>query len=144
MRARAAGPLDTKATAALDQLLSPEGTKFQYITGVREPANVDPAGYSLDDWIQAKPEQHRIQKALIIDYYNNVGKYAEWQRYLHEYPPKTLIAWGRNDPIFLPVGAQAYRADVPMAEVHLLNRGHFALEEDAPEIARMIIRTFGQ
>ncbi len=143
MRARAAGPLDPKATAALEQLLSPEGTKFQYMTGVRDPADVDPASYSLDDWIQAKPEQHRIQKALIVDYYDNVGKYAEWQRYMRDYRPKTLIVWGRADPIFLPAGAQSYRADLPTAEVHLLNTGHFALEEDAPDIARLIVRSFG-
>ena len=144
MRARAAGPLDAIAMAALEQLLSPGGTKFQYMTGVRDPANVDPASYSLDDWVQAKPEQHRIQKALLVDYYDNVGKYAEWQRYMRDHGPKTLIVWGRADPIFLPAGAEAYRADLPAAEVHLLNTGHFALEEDAPEIARLIVRSFGR
>ena len=144
MQARAAGPLDAKAAASLEQMLSPGGTKFQYMTGVRDPANVDPASYSLDDWIQAKPEQHRIQKALIVDYYDNIGKYAEWQRYMRDHRPKTLIVWGRADPIFLPAGAKSYRTDLPTAEVHLLNTGHFALEEDAPEIARMIIRTFEQ
>ena len=144
MRERAAGPLDAKATMALERVLSPEGTKFQYVTGTRDPANVDPASYSLDSWVQAKPEQHRIQAALIVDYYDNVRQYEAWHHYLREHRPKTLIVWGRNDPIFLPAGAEAYRADLPKAEMHLLNTGHFALEEDAPEIARMIIRTFAQ
>ena len=144
MRERAAGPLDAQADKALEQMLSREDTRFQYLTGVRDPAHVDPASYSLDDYIQAKPDQHRIQKALIVDYYDNVRQYADWQRYLRERQPKTLIVWGQNDPIFLPAGAQAYQANLPSAEIHLLDTGHFALEEDAPEIARLIIRTFGR
>ena len=144
MRTRAAGPLDAKATAGLEQMLSPAGTKFQYLTGARDTANVDPTSYSLDSWIQAMPEQHRIQKALIIDYYDNVRQYSAWQKYLRERKPKTLVVWGKGDPIFLPVGAAAYRADLPNAEVHLLNSGHFALEEDADEIAGLIVRMFAR
>ena len=63
---------------------------------------------------------------------------------MRQHQPKTLVVWGKNDPIFLPAGAAAYRADLPKADIHLLNSGHFALEEDAPEIAQLITRLFGQ
>ncbi|WP_419826480.1 alpha/beta fold hydrolase [Sphingomonas sp.] len=142
MRARAAGPLDAKASAALEGMLSPEGTKFQYLTGVRDPANVDPTSYRLDSFIQALPQQHRIQRALIVDYYDNVRQYPAWRAYLKARQPRTLILWGKNDPIFLPAGADAYRADLPKAEVHMLDTGHFALEEDAEVAAKHILRTF--
>ena len=144
MRTRAAGPLDAKASAALEGMLSPEGTKFQYLTGVRDPANVDPTSYRLDNFVQALPQQHRIQRALIIDYYDNVRQYAAWHAYLKARKPKTLILWGKNDPIFLPAGAHAFRADLPKAEVHMLNTGHFALEEDAEVAAQHILQTFDQ
>ena len=144
MRTRAAGHLDAKATAALEQTLSPAGTKFQYVTGVRDTSNVDPTSYSFDSWIQAMPEQHRIQKALIVDYYDNVRQYSAWQKYLRERQPETLVLWGKGDPIFLPAGAAAYKADLPSAEIHLLDTGHFALEEDAAEIARRIVRKFAR
>ena len=144
MRTRAAGPLNAKASAALEGMLSAEGTKFQYLTGVRDPANVDPTSYRLDSFVQALPQQHRIQRALIVDYYDNVRQYSAWHAYLKARQPKTLILWGRNDPIFLPGGADAYKADLPKAEVHMLNTGHFALEEDAKAVAGHILRTFGQ
>ncbi|WP_242097749.1 alpha/beta fold hydrolase [Sphingomonas sp. CROZ-RG-20F-R02-07] len=144
MRTRAGGPLNAKASAALEGMLSPGGTKFQYLTGVRDLANVDPTSYRLDSFVQALPQQHRIQRALIVDYYDNVRQYPAWHAYLKARQPKTLILWGKNDPIFLPAGADAYSADLPKAEVHLLNTGHFALEEDAEVAAKHILRTFGE
>ena len=144
MRTRAAGPMDAKASAALEGMLSPDGTKFQYLTGVRNPANVDLTSYRLDSFIQALPQQHRIQRALIVDYYDNVRQYPAWHAYLKARQPKTLILWGKNDPIFLPAGADAYKADLPKAEVHMLDTGHFALEEDAGAVAGHILRTFGR
>ena len=125
-------------------MLSPEGTRFQYLTGARDPANIDPASYGLDTWIQAMPEPHRIQRALIVDYYDNVREYPTWHRYLKEHQPRTLILWGRHDPIFLPAGADAYHADLPRAEIHFLDAGHFALEEDGGAIARQMIRFAGK
>ena len=142
MRKRAQGPLDAKASAGLEQLVSREGTKFQYLTGARDPSRIDPTSYELDSLIQALPEQHRIQKALIVDYYDNVRRYPAWQAYLRERQPRTLVLWGRNDPIFLPGGATAYKADLPQAEVHMLESGHFALEEDADAIARLILSRY--
>ena len=105
MQARAQGPLDAKGSDGLEQILSPDGTKFQYMTGARDPSHIDPTSYSVDSWVQAMPEQHRIQKALIVDYYDNVRQYPAWHAYLKQRQPKTLILWGKNDPIFLPAGA---------------------------------------
>lgn len=143
MRTRAGGPLDAEAAAALEQMLSPGGTKFQYMTGVRDLTNVDPASYGLDSWVQAMPDQHRIQRALIIDYYDNVRQYTTWQNYLRERQPKTLIIWGKNDPIFRVEGASAYKSDLSRAEIHLLDTGHFPLEEDADIVAQQIMRFHG-
>ena len=86
------------------------------------------------------PEQRRIQKALIVDYYDNIRQYAQWHQYLKAEHPKTLIVWGKNDPIFLAAGATAYLADLPQAKIHFFNTGHFALEEDAVAIAKQILR----
>ncbi len=144
MRARAQGPLDTKASKGLEQMLSFEGTKFQYLTGVRDASRIDPTSYSVDSWIQAMPEQHRIQKALIVDYYDNVRQYPQWQAYLKQYQPETLILWGKNDPIFIVAGATAYKEDLPNAELHLLDSGHFALEDEGDVVAQQIIKTFAR
>ena len=143
MKARADGPLDAQARDGVERTLSPDGTKFQYLTGVRQPSDVDPTGYGVDSWIQAMPEPHRIQGALLVDYYDNVRQYPAWHDYLKQHQPKTLIVWGKNDPIFLEAGARAYLADLPKAQIHLYDTGHFALEEEAPAIAREIVRTFG-
>lgn len=142
MKTRAAGPLNAEGRQALDSMLSTEGTKFQYLTGARNPSGMDPTGYSIDAWVQAMPAQHRIQQALVVDYYDNVLQYPTWHRYLKEHQPKTLVVWGRNDPIFLEAGAHAYRTALPKAEVHFFNTGHFALEEDAVGIAQRINRFY--
>ncbi len=144
MRARAEGPLDAKALAGLDQMLSPGGTKFQYLTGVRDVSAIDPTSYSVDSWVQALPEPHRIQQALLVDYYDNIRQYPAWHQYLKVHQPKTLITWGENDPIFLVAGANAYRADLPKADVRFLDTGHFALEEDCARIAEQIIAYFSK
>lgn len=144
MKARAAVPPRPEDDKALEQMLSADGTKMQYLAGARNPAEIDPTSYSVDTWVQAMPEQHRIQKALIVDYYDNVLQYPVWHRYLAERQPKTLIVWGKNDPIFLTAGANAYLADIPNAEVHFFDTGHFALEEDAAGIAQQIIRFYGK
>lgn len=139
MRERARGPLDAAGSASLERMLSPDGTRFQYLTGAPDPSRVDPTSYGLDSSLQAVPDRHRIQRSLIVDYADNVRLYPEWQAYLRRYRPRTLIVWGRNDPIFLPAGASAYLADLPRAEVRMIDAGHFTLEEDAPEIGRLIL-----
>ena len=85
-----------------------------------------------------RPGNRLIQLALLHDYQNNLPLYAEWQETLREHQPPTLITWGRNDPFFTEAGARAYLRDLPQAELHVLETGHFALEEDGPLIATLI------
>ena len=144
MRDLATRPLTPARAAEADKRVSPNATLSFYKAGARDFGAVDPTSYSVDNWILTKPATRRIQKALVVDYYDNVLQYPRWQDYLRQYKPKTLIVWGRNDGFFLPVGAEAYRRDVPNAELHYFDTGHFALEEDAPGIAARIIATFGR
>jgi len=106
---------------------------MQYLFGA-DPARVAPDGYTLDAAYLARPEAEEIQLDLIYDYRNNPPMYPWFQSYFREYRPPMLAIWGRNDPHFLPAGAQAYRRDIPAAKVVLLDTGHFALETHAAEI----------
>jgi pimeloyl-ACP methyl ester carboxylesterase len=144
MKERAGTNLTAQQEARIDALVGPDLTLFMYRTGVRHFDRIDPASYSVDNWILAQPANRRIQRALIAGYYDNVVQYPKWQAYLRAHQPRTLIVWGKNDPIFLAAGAEAYRRDVPRAELHFFDTGHFALEEDAPGIARDIIASFGR
>ena len=119
---------------ALRALLAPETTRWQYVHGADE-ARVSPDGWLLDAALLARPGQDEVQLDLFGDYASNVALYPEFQRWLREHRPPVLAVWGRNDPFFLPAGAEAYRRDVPDAEVHLLDTGHFALETHLDAIA---------
>lgn len=119
-------------------LLTLEGTKGQYLTGVARPEHVAPDGWTLDQHFLDLPGRKQIQLDLAFDYHSNVERYPEWQAWLRTWQPPTLVLWGRNDPIFIEPGAHAYLRDVPDAELHLFDTGHFALEEDAPRIAPLI------
>jgi pimeloyl-ACP methyl ester carboxylesterase len=127
--------------AKVHQLLSLDSTKLQYSQGFRTPENVSPDSYTFDQAGLDRPGNDRIQLALFYDYRKNPPLYASWHQYLREKKPPVLAVWGKNDPIFLPAGAEAFLRDDPRAELHLLNTGHFALEEDGAEIA-MLIREF--
>ena len=87
----------------------------------------------------SQPGRAEIQSDLILDYRTNVALYPAFQTYLRKYQPPLLAVWGKNDPSFIPQGAEAFKKDVPEAEVHLIDSGHFALETHAKEIGRMII-----
>ncbi len=143
MKERAAGTLTAEGEKQLDMILSPGGTEFFYKTGVRDFAAVNPDAYHLDDFVLAKPDNRRIQRALLVGYFDNVLQYPSWHAYMQKHQPRTLILWGKGDPLFLPAGAEAYKRHLPKAELHFFNTGHFALEEDAPAIAEEIIRFFG-
>lgn len=119
-------------------LLAPETTKFQYVHGARNPAAISPDNWLHDQALLDRPGNDRIQLALLHDYQNNLPRFAEWQDYLREHQPPTLIAWGKNDPFFTEAGAKAYLKDLPKAEIHLLDTGHFALEEEGPLIATLM------
>jgi pimeloyl-ACP methyl ester carboxylesterase len=124
--------------AALRQFLSPEATKWQYVHGVADQTLVAPEAYQLDSALLARPGNDEIQLDLFLDYASNVALYPKFQEYFRTKRPPLLAAWGKNDPFFLPSGAEAFARDNPNAEVHFYDTGHFALETHAAEIATAI------
>jgi pimeloyl-ACP methyl ester carboxylesterase len=123
---------------ALRDFLKPETTKWQYTHGVADPSLVAPESYTLDAALLARPGNDEIQLDLLLDYASNVALYPKFQAYFREQRPPLLAAWGKNDPFFLPAGAEAFKRDQPKAEVHFYDTGHFALETHAAEIAAEI------
>lgn len=119
---------------ALRGFLAPETTFFQYTHGVDDPSKVSPDGRNLDDFYLARPGNDEIQLDLLLDYQTNVALYDTIQAYLREHQPPVLAVWGRNDPFFIPPGAEAFKRDVPTADVRFVESGHFALETHAVEI----------
>jgi pimeloyl-ACP methyl ester carboxylesterase len=119
---------------ALRGFLSPQTTLFQYTHGVSDPSLVSPDGRNLDDFYLARPGNDEIQLDLLGDYRTNVALYGDIQAYLRDKRPPVLAIWGRNDPFFIPPGAEAFKRDVPDAEVTFVDSGHFALETHAREI----------
>jgi pimeloyl-ACP methyl ester carboxylesterase len=113
-----------------------------YQHGARNPAELNPDAWTNDAVALANPDSRRIMIDLQLDIPNNVASFPVWQAYLHTNRPPTLVVWGKNDPIFLPAGAEAVRQEVPNAEVHYYDTGHFALEEDHVDIARQINKFF--
>ncbi len=126
---------------ALRSFLSPETTLFQYTHGVADPSVVSPDGRSLDDHYLARPGAHEAQLDLLLDYASNVALYPQFQDYFRRHKPPLLAVWGKNDPFFVPAGAEAFRRDNPQAEVHFYPTGHFALETHCQAIA-IAIRDF--
>lgn len=120
-------------------LLTLETTKFQYTKGFRNPENVNPDSYTFDQMILDRPGNAEIQLALFYDYQTNVKQYPEWHETLRRAQPPVLCVWGKNDPIFSAAGAEAFRRDVPKAEIHFVDTGHFALEEDLDTIASRML-----
>lgn len=123
---------------ALRALLTLETTKFQYLDGVRDISRVDPAAWVHDQALLDRPGNGEIQLDLFYDYRTNVALYPEFQAFFRQYQPPTLIVWGANDSIFPAAGAQAFLRDLPKAELHLLDSGHFALEDKGDEIAPLM------
>lgn len=119
---------------ALRGFLAPETTLFQYTHGVSDPSLVSPDGRSLDDFYLARPGNDEIQLDLLLDYRTNVALYDTFQAYLREHQPPLLAVWGRNDPFFIPPGAEAFKREVSSADIRFVDSGHFALETHAREI----------
>jgi pimeloyl-ACP methyl ester carboxylesterase len=134
----------TENRNALRAFLSFEATKWQYTHGVSNPSQVAPESYTLDALLMARPGNADIQLDLFLDYASNVSLYPTFQKYLRDHRPPFLAVWGKNDPFFLPPGAEAFKRDIPDAEVHLLDTGHFALETHANEIGSLIIDFLGR
>ncbi len=124
---------------ALKAFLAPEATKWQYTHGVADGSRVAPESYTLDSALLARPGNEEIQLDLFLDYASNVALYPKFQAYFRMRRPPMLAVWGRNDPFFLPAGAEAFRRDNPNAEVHFYDTGHFALETHASEIGAAIL-----
>lgn len=134
-------PLVADATPeSLAGLLAPAVTRSQYEIGASRPERIAPDGWILDQHFLESPAHQRAQLSLLHDYPSNVAQYSEWQQWLRDHRPPTLIVWGRRDPFFTEAGARAYLRDLPAAELHLFETGHFALEECLPEIAPLIAR----
>ncbi|HEX4072358.1 MAG TPA: alpha/beta hydrolase [Planctomycetaceae bacterium] len=123
---------------ALRAFLKPETTVWQYTHGVPDATVVSPDGYSLDNFYLGRPGAAELQLDLFGDYKSNVALYPTFQKYFRTYKPPLLAVWGKNDPFFLPQGAEAFARDIPDAVVRFFDTGHFALETHAAEIAAAI------
>ena len=130
--------------AKVRQLLTLDATKLQYLRGFRTPEHVSPDSYQFDQAALDRPGNDKIQLALFYDYRNNPPLYPVWHKYLRDKKPAVLVVWGKNDPVFAQAGAEAFLKDTPGAELHLLDTGHFALEEDGAEIAQLIRAFLGK
>ena len=123
---------------ALRQFLSPEATIWQYTHGVPDVTAVSPDGYTLDNYYLGRAGVAELQLDLFGDYRNNVALYPRFQEYFRKHRPPLLAAWGKNDPFFLPAGAEAFKRDLPEATVRFFDTGHFALETHVVQIAALI------
>jgi pimeloyl-ACP methyl ester carboxylesterase len=124
--------------SALRSFLLPETTIWQYTQGVSDRTHVSPDGYSLDNFYLARPGADEVQLDLFGDYKSNVALYPAFQQYFRRHKPPFLAVWGKNDPFFLPSGAEAFKRDIASAQVHFFDTGHFALETHCEEIAEAI------
>jgi pimeloyl-ACP methyl ester carboxylesterase len=124
---------------AVRSMVQPETTIWQYTHGVPDVTMVSPDGYGLDNFYLARPGADEIQLDLLLNYASNVALYPAWQEYFRTSQPPLLAVWGSNDPFFIPPGAEAFKRDIPGADVRFVPTGHFALETHAAEIASAII-----
>ena len=124
------------------ELLKKETTVFQYTHGVKDVARISPDAWTVDQLFLDRPGNDEIQLNLLHNYQSNLALYDGWHEFFRSKQPKTLIVWGRNDPFFTVAGAQAYLRDLPKAELHLLDTGHFALEDSCEFIAQQIVKFF--
>lgn len=125
-------------------MLSAEATKAQYTGGVRDPSLLNPDAWTLDQALLDRPGIDDIQLELCYDYRNNPPLYPHWQQYLRTHKPPTLVVWGKNDDIFIAPGGAACQRDLPEAEIHRLDTGHFVLETHGDEVARLMGEFLGR
>lgn len=123
---------------ALHQFPTPASIKWQYLEGVRDPSLVAPDAIELESALVSRPGNYDVQLDLLLDYKSNVEKYPEFQAYFRKHQPPLLAVWGKNDPFFLPAGAEAWKRDIPSAEVRFYDTGHLALETHGVEIGAAI------
>jgi pimeloyl-ACP methyl ester carboxylesterase len=128
-------PTEANRDVLRQNILTPETTRWQYTHGVANPDDVAPESYTLDTALLERPGNKEIQLDLFLDYASNVKLYPKFQEYFRSSKPPMLAIWGKNDPFFIPAGAEAFRKDLPDAQVRFLDTGHFAIETHAEEIA---------
>lgn len=124
---------------SLRWLLEYNTTKFQYTEGTPDPSTIAPESYTLDQALMERPGNKEIQLDLLYDYHTNVELYPQWQEYLKKSQVPLLAAWGKNDIIFIPPGAESFKKDLPKAEIHLLDGGHFVEETNTTAIGGLMI-----
>jgi pimeloyl-ACP methyl ester carboxylesterase len=129
---------NSETEKAVRNLLNKEMTIFQYTHGVRDSERISPDSYTVDQFFLDRPGNADIQLDLLHDYQSNVALYDRWHEYFRNRQPRMLILWGRNDPFFTVEGAKAYQRDLPNAELHFIDTGHFALEDSSGVIAERI------
>jgi pimeloyl-ACP methyl ester carboxylesterase len=129
---------------AIRNLLTYDATKWQYTTGVKNPELVSPDGAAHDQFLLDRKGNDEIQLDMFLSYGSNPPLYPQWQAYFRKYQPPMLIVWGKNDQIFPPEGAEPYKRDLKTLEFHLLDAGHFALESNGDEIARLMHEFLGK
>lgn len=123
---------------ALKGVLNYDATKWQYLHGVKQPERVSPDGAAHDQYLLDRPGNAEIQLDMFLSYGSNPPLYPQWQAYFRKHQPPMLIVWGKNDQIFPAAGAEPYKRDLKTLEFHLLDAGHFALESNGVEIARLM------
>jgi pimeloyl-ACP methyl ester carboxylesterase len=123
---------------ALRKFLTIESTRWQYTHGVKNEYAISPDNWIHDQLLLDRPGNNEIQLQLFNDYKSNPSQYPQWQEYFRKYQPPTLVVWGKNDVIFQKEGAIPYQRDLKNVQIHLLNTGHFALEEEGDLIAKLI------
>jgi pimeloyl-ACP methyl ester carboxylesterase len=124
-------------------LLKKEATVFQYTHGVKDSEQISPDAYTFDQFFLDRPGNDAIQLDLLHNYQSNIALYDSWHEYFRNQQPRMLIVWGKNDPFFTVEGAKAYQSDLPKAELHLIDTGHFALEDSSEFIAARIRKFLG-
>src|SRR5216683_498579 len=129
---------EKNAQVLLGWLLTIEGTKWHYLHGVRDPSKISPDNWVIDQAYQDRPGNKDIQLSILYNAKRNLDVYADWQEYFRKQQPPTLITWGKNDGIFTVEGAELFKRDIPSAELHLLDTGHFALEEEVDRIGSLM------
>ncbi|HEX6525612.1 MAG TPA: alpha/beta hydrolase [Streptosporangiaceae bacterium] len=129
---------------AIRTMVAPETTIWQYTHGAPDPSQVSPDGYGLDNYYLAREGNDEIQLDLFLDYASNVALYPKFHEYFRTSRPRLLAVWGSNDPFFLPAGANAFKRDIPDADIRFVPTGHFALETHVAEIAAAIREFLGE
>ncbi|HEV2270347.1 MAG TPA: alpha/beta hydrolase [Steroidobacteraceae bacterium] len=129
---------ERSARVLLDWLLTIEGTKWHYLHGVGDPSRISPDNWVIDQAYQERPGNKNIQLSILYNAKRDLDVFDEWQQYFRKHQPPTLITWGKNDGIFTVEGAELLKRDIPGAELHLLDTGHFALEEELERIGSLM------